>query len=80
MIKFENLTDRQKDLLDELWRIESMEELDKYLATLGETDFEQARALVSMLALESAEMQWKEDNKTTTLEACGAKLLESIGI
>jgi len=51
MIQIENLTEKQVEMLDEMWERDSYEDYCEYLDTLSKEDRKMAEALAQMVIL-----------------------------
>ena len=51
----EGLTEKDCEILDTMWAIDSREDLNKYLATLNDSDFMRAATLLEMLKLSAVD-------------------------
>jgi hypothetical protein len=60
-ITLTNLTPHQVDLLDQLWSLESMQEVDEWLSTLSAKDRVLSRTLMQMVMQETIEDLVVED-------------------
>jgi len=54
-MRIEGLTERQVELLDEMWEIEEFEDLELWMETLCSEDRQQAEALQRLVVLETFE-------------------------
>lgn len=59
MIELRGLTEHQVELLDIIWNIDSMPEVEEWIATLSDSDQKECHSLVELLAIEIMDSQLK---------------------
>ena len=59
MIELQGLTEHQCELLDIIWSIDSMPEVEAWIETLGEQDQQECHSLIELLAIEILDQQIK---------------------
>jgi len=59
MIELHGLTEHQVELLDIIWNIDSMPEVEEWIATLSDRDQMECHSLVELLAIEIMDSQLK---------------------
>lgn len=59
MIELHGLTEHQVELLDIIWNIDSMPEVEEWIATLSDSDQMECHSLVELLAIEILDSQLK---------------------
>lgn len=57
MIELHGLTEHQCELLDIIWSIDSMPEVEAWVETLSERDQQECQALIELLAIEILDQQ-----------------------
>lgn len=57
MIELQGLTAHQCELLDVIWSIESMPEVEAWVETLSDSDQQECRSLIELLAIEILDQQ-----------------------
>jgi len=59
MIELRGLTEHQVELLDIIWNIDSMPEVEEWVATLSDSDQMECHSLIELLAIEIMDSQLK---------------------
>jgi hypothetical protein len=59
MIELHGLTEHQVELLDIIWNIDSMPEVEEWVATLSDSDQMECHSLIELLAIEILDSQLK---------------------
>jgi hypothetical protein len=59
MIELHGLTEHQVELLDIIWNIDSMPEVEEWIATLSDSDQMECHSLIELLAIEILDTQLK---------------------
>jgi hypothetical protein len=59
MIELHGLTEHQVELLDIIWNIDSMPEVEEWVATLSDRDQMECHSLIELLAIEIMDSQLK---------------------
>jgi hypothetical protein len=59
MIELHGLTEHQVELLDIIWNIDSMPEVEEWVATLSDRDQMECHSLIELLAIEILDSQLK---------------------
>ena len=60
-VKLDNLTEQQVTLLDKMWSIDSVQELDEFYTTLSYSDRCMAKTLEQILIMDLMDEQWTAD-------------------
>ena len=62
MIQLTGLTRRQVDILNVIWNIDSMEEVEEYISGLQDNDQRECHTLMNLIALELIDQAVEKNN------------------